>query len=242
LQLFQLVRGSCDADLTAFELISTRALRLLPEQIKSLGEITNTPSGWVVLFELSSMEGQEKSYAQLESVLEIALNKGLISDAVIANSLQQSNELWGIRESIPEAQLKLGTIIKHDISLPISALTSFIHETKIQLKQLWGYMEPIVFGHVGDGNLHYNLAPINQGYSLDIESKRKDINKLVHDQVYKYSGSFSAEHGIGQSKVEELPLRKSSIEMELMHSIKRALDPSGIMNPGKILKTNLPAE
>lgn len=242
LQLIEFVRGICDADLTAFELISTRALRLLPEQIKSLGEIINTPSGWVVLLELSSMEGQEQSNAQLESALEITLNKGLISNAVIANSLQQSKELWSIRESIPEAQLTLGTIIKHDISLPISALPSFINETKIQLTQLWDNMEPIVFGHVGDGNLHYNLAPISQEYSLDIESKRKDINKLVHDQVYKYSGSFSAEHGIGQSKLEELPLRKSSVEMELMHNIKRALDPTGIMNPGKILKANLKSE
>lgn len=240
INLIELVRNMCDADLTAFELISTRALNLLPDQIKTLGEITKTHSGWVVLFELSSMESQEKSIAQLEFALESALDANLINDAVIASSLQQSKDLWSIRETIPEAQLKLGTIIKHDISLPISALPSFIEETKVKLNQFWGNMEPIIFGHVGDGNLHYNLAPINQDYSLDIEQKREAINQLVHDQVYKYSGSFSAEHGIGQSKLNELPQRKDATEMKLMYDIKRALDPTGIMNPGKILLTSSP--
>lgn len=236
IELIELVRNSCDADLTAFELISTRALNLIPIHARTLGEIANTSSGWVVLFELSSTESQEISRSQIEKALEKALNQDLISNAIIANSLQQSKELWSIRETIPEAQLDLGTIIKHDISLPISALPNFIKDTQIKLGEFWGNMEPIIFGHVGDGNLHYNLAPLKPEYSKALEERRKAINQLVHDQVYQYSGSFSAEHGIGQAKLEELPLRKSAVEIELMRKIKIALDPTGIMNPGKVLR------
>lgn len=235
IELIELVQNKCDADLTAFELISTRALDLLPEQAKALGALSKTQSGWIVLFELSSMDSQENSNSQLEVALEDALNKELIIDAIVANSLHQSKELWNIRETIPEAQLNLGTIVKHDISLPISALPNFIKETELKLNELWEHMEPIIFGHVGDGNLHYNLAPIKPEYSIDIEKMRGPINQLVHDQVYKFAGSFSAEHGIGQSKRDELPLRKSVVEMHLMQQIKKAIDPAGIMNPGKIL-------
>ena len=159
----------------------------------------------------------------------------MISDAVIANSIQQSKDLWSIREGIPEAQFELGTVIKHDISLPISQIASFVEDTEVKLQQLWPKMQTIIFGHVGDGNLHYNLAPLSPNLSNDIEERRNSINQLVHDQVYAHLGSFSAEHGIGQSKRDELPLRKSNVEMELMRSIKKALDPKNIMNPGKVL-------
>ena len=126
-------------------------------------------------------------------------------------------------------------MIKHDISLPISQIASFIETTETKLFELWPKMKTIIFGHVGDGNLHYNLAPISPELSDEIEARRQSINQLVHDQVYSYSGSFSAEHGIGQSKRDELPLRKSAVEMELMRAIKHALDPKNIMNPGKVL-------
>jgi FAD/FMN-containing dehydrogenase len=159
----------------------------------------------------------------------------LINDAVLSKSLHQAKELWKIREGIPEAQLNLGTTIKHDISLPISELAEFVSSTEVKLKLFWPYLQTIIFGHIGDGNLHYNIAPLTPEFSKDLEIRRKDINQLVHDEVYKYSGSFSAEHGIGQLKLDELRTRKSFIEMELMRSIKRALDPQGIMNPGKVL-------
>lgn len=235
IKLIHQARESCNADLTAFELISTRALTLDLNKVKNLGAILDTPSGWVVLLEFSSMENEKQSRDQLEAFLGKAFELDFISDAVIANSIQQSKDLWSIREGIPEAQLKLGNIIKHDISLPISNIASFIEETEAKLRILWPNMQTIVFGHVGDGNLHYNLAPISPSLSNDIEERRKLINQLVHDQVYSYSGSFSAEHGIGQSKRDELPLRKGVIEIELMRSIKKALDPKNLMNPGKVL-------
>lgn len=235
IQLIELINQHCNADLTAFEIISSKALRLVPSGIEKLAGLVDSKSHWTVLIELSSMEDEEKSYVQLESLLEKAFDLALINDAVLSKSLQQSKELWKIREEIPEAQFSLGTIIKHDISLPISALAEFASSTELKLKNFWPHLQTIIFGHIGDGNLHYNIAPLTPEFSTELESRRKDINQLVHDEVYKYSGSFSAEHGIGQLKRDELTQRKSSVELGLMKSIKIALDPNGIMNPGKVL-------
>jgi FAD/FMN-containing dehydrogenase len=235
IKLIDLARESSNADLTAFELISRRALRLISKQRKNAEPLSGSQTDWVVLLEFSSMDEESYNRERLEALLENALELELISDAVIANSLQQSKDLWSIREGIPEAQFELGTVIKHDISLPISQIASFVEATEVTLHQLWPKMQTIIFGHVGDGNLHYNLAPLSPDLSNEIEERRKSINKLVHDQVYAHAGSFSAEHGIGQSKRDELPLRKSDVEIELMRSIKKALDPKNIMNPGKVL-------
>uniref|UniRef100_UPI00404715EE FAD-binding oxidoreductase n=1 Tax=Polynucleobacter sp. TaxID=2029855 RepID=UPI00404715EE len=235
IKLLQLTEGLCNAHLTAFELISTRALQLIEGQEKNLGDLTSVKSDWSVLLELSSMEGEENSSAELESLLEKALDENFIIDAVISKSLKQSIEIWNLRESIPERQLTLGTIIKHDISLPISEIVEFIRSTEIKLQKFWPNLQTIIFGHVGDGNLHYNIAPSLPEYSKELEERRHEINLLVHDEVYKYSGSFSAEHGIGQLKRDELVQRKSVIEMQLMRGLKQAFDPEGIMNPGKIL-------
>ena len=235
IKLIHKARESCNADLTAFELISTRALNLIPNKVKNLGSIVDTPSGWVVLLEFSSMEKEDQSRIQLEKFLSEAFELELITDAVIASSIQQSKDLWSIREGIPEAQLKLGNIVKHDISLPISNISDFITETEDKLNQLWPNMQTIIFGHVGDGNLHYNLASLSPDLSSELETRRQSINQLVHNQVYAYAGSFSAEHGIGQAKRAELPLRKSPVELELMREIKKALDPKNLMNPGKVL-------
>ena len=235
IKLIELACKRCNADLTAFELISTRALKLVNEQTKNLGPILNAQSGWAVLLEFSSMEKAEESRSQLENLLTEAVELDLIENAIIADSIQQSKDLWRIRESIPEAQLKLGTIIKHDISIPISKIATFIEKTELELNKHWPDMQTIIFGHVGDGNLHYNLAPCSPDTSNEIEQRRKAINELVHRQTYVHSGSFSAEHGIGQAKRDELPLRKDIVEMTIMRAIKKALDPNNLMNPGKIL-------
>lgn len=235
LELIDLSRMKCNANLTAFELISTRALSLVTKASKNFDSLLKTISGWVVLLEFSSMEDSTKSQVQLEGLLSEAFESDLITDAMIAKSMQQSKELWSLREMIPEAQLSLGTTIKHDISLPISALPAFIESTEIELQKLFPDAKTIIFGHLGDGNLHYNLTPSSPELSESIEQKRSSINQLIHDEVYKYHGSFSAEHGIGQSKKDELPLRKSTVEIELMRAIKKALDPQNIMNPGKVL-------
>ena len=235
IKLIELINQHSNTDLTAFEIMSSSALTLVSNGIEKLSGLINDHSPWIVLIELSSMEDEQKSYAQLEALLEKAFDIGLINDAVLSKSLQQSKDLWRIREGIPEAQFILGTIVKHDISLPISELAKFVASTEVKLRKFWPHLQTVIFGHIGDGNLHYNIAPIAPELSKDLEIRRKDINQLVHDEVYKYSGSFSAEHGIGQLKRDELTTRKNSIELELMRSIKRALDPHGIMNPGKVL-------
>ncbi|MDP3621078.1 MAG: FAD-binding oxidoreductase [Polynucleobacter sp.] len=236
IRLLQYIQKNCSADLTAFELISRRAIELVCDKFVLAKQVLESESAWMVLFELSSMDSEEKIRLEIQDILAQAIEDDLIEDAIVAESIQQSKTIWEIRETIPEAQLQLGNIIKHDISLPISELSEFIENTNAQLRKTWPDSEVIVFGHVGDGNLHYNLAGLNNGTSDQLPSRRHDINQLVHDQVYLHQGSFSAEHGIGQAKMNELAERKSDVEMNLMRAIKESLDPLCIMNPNKVIK------
>ena len=236
--LLQQVQKGCSADLTAFELISNRAIELVSERFVLAQQLLADPAGWIVLIELSSMDSEDKARLEIQNLLIDAMDSTLIVDGIVAESIQQSKSMWEIRETIPEAQLQLGNVIKHDISLPISELAAFIDSTNLKLREKWPDTEMIVFGHLGDGNLHYNLVGLSQDSSSLLPSRRNEINRLVHDQVYLYQGSFSAEHGIGQAKTKELLERKSTTEMNLMHSIKRSLDPHCIMNPNKVVLRN----
>lgn len=233
--LLQQVQKVCSADLTAFELISSRAIELVSDRFVLAQQLLQDHADWIVLIELSSMESEDKIRLDLQNLLMDAMDSTLVLDGIVADSIQQSKTMWGIRETIPEAQLHLGIVIKHDISLPISELSDFIQTTDARLKESWPDIEIIVFGHVGDGNLHYNIVGINLEVSALLENRRGQINQLVHDQVYLHNGSFSAEHGIGQAKVTELIERKSSVEMALMRAIKQSLDPLCIMNPNKVV-------
>ena len=236
--LFQQVQKGCSADLTAFELISNRAMELVSDRFTLAQQLLVDRADWFVLIELSSMDSEDKVRLEIQNLLVDAMDSSLIVDGIVAESIQQSKSMWEIRETIPEAQLQLGNVIKHDISLPISELAAFIDSTNLKLKEKWSDTEVIIFGHVGDGNLHYNLVGLSQDSSSLLPDRRNEINRLVHDQVYLYQGSFSAEHGIGQAKVTELLERKSTTEMNLMYSIKRSLDPHCIMNPNKIVLRN----
>lgn len=239
ISLLQKIQQKCSADLTAFELISSRAINLVATKFTLAQQLLNNQTDWAILFELSSMDSEEKVRLETEDFLGHCIDIKLITDAIVAESIQQSKKMWEIRETIPEAQLQLGNIIKHDISLPISALEPFIENTSRKLNEQWPDTEVIVFGHVGDGNLHYNLAAVNHDVSKLLPDRRNAINQLVHDQAYFHQGSFSAEHGIGQAKAIELTERKSSVEMNLMRDIKGALDPLNIMNPNKIILEKL---
>ncbi len=184
------------------------------------------------------MDSEDTIRLQIQNLLMNAIDSSLVIDGIVAESIQQSKSMWEIRETIPEAQLQLGNVIKHDISLPISELAAFIDSTNLKLRERWPDTEVIVFGHLGDGNLHYNLVGLSLHSSSLLPDRRNEINHLVHDQVYLYQGSFSAEHGIGQAKVAELLERKSTTEINLMQSIKRSLDPHCIMNPNKVVLRN----
>lgn len=229
--------------LTAFELISDFALNLVQQHFPHLAKLIPTQSAYYVLLEISDYktgtdnisDSISNNLNEFESVCHKGLGQHLIQDAIIANSIAQTQNLWQIRESISEAQAKEGTNIKHDISLPISAIADFVTQTDALLQQAYPLCRMVTFGHLGDGNLHYNVSPPQNDNAQDFLTQQHDINRIVHDSVHQFNGSISAEHGIGTLKKDELTRYKSATELNLMRIIKHALDPHNIMNPGKII-------
>jgi D-lactate dehydrogenase (cytochrome) len=188
-----------------------------------------------VLMELSTSEPEAYAVAQLVSVAEQALEKSLARDVVVATSFAQSKSLWGLREHISDAQGAEGKNIKHDVSLPISCIADFIADTDAELQRGFPGCRMVTFGHLGDGNLHYNVsAPLGRNDESFL-TEQIAINRIVHDRVYHFGGSISAEHGLGALKREEILRYKSGTEMAMMLAIKRALDPLNLMNPGKVI-------
>ena len=238
LRLLALMQDSCGASLTGFELMSSFCLQLVAAQFPQLPRpfaAGHAQHMQYVLLELSSSESEQHAVGLLERAIEGALEDGAIEDAVVATSVAQSRGLWQLREHIPLAQAKAGKNIKHDISLPVSSIPDFIDATAPLLQQAFPGCQLVCFGHLGDGNLHFNVAP-PEGISNEAFLANQDaVNRVVHDSVAGFGGSISAEHGIGALKREELARYKSPLELNLMRAIKTALDPQGIMNPGKIL-------
>ncbi len=234
-ELLALARSKLGAGLTGFEVMGRFALDLVakhfPQQPRPL-----PGAAWTVLLEQSDGEGEAHARGLFESLLEQALEAGTISDAVVAESVAQSHALWHLRESIPLAQAEEGLNIKHDIALPVSHIPAFVEETDAALRQRFPGARLVNFGHLGDGNLHYNLqAPEGVVPDEFLAAHEAAVNQLVYDAVLVHGGSFSAEHGIGSLKREELVQRKSPVAMQLMRTIKQALDPLDLLNPGKLL-------
>ena len=232
--LLQQARDRAGAGLTGFEVMSGACLALV-ERIFPQQRVPLAGAPWFCLLELSDGEDEAHAQALLESILEPVMEAGQVTDAVVAGSLAQSKALWHLRESIPLAQAEDGKNIKHDISVPISSIARFVDETHALLERHFPGIQPITFGHLGDGNLHYNVARAPGQSEAELWAQQEAIYLVVHDQVQRYGGSISAEHGIGQLKRHELLRYKSGVELELMRSIKRALDPLDLMNPGKLL-------
>jgi FAD/FMN-containing dehydrogenase len=235
IDLLRLVESRCGPTLTGYELMSDLCLRLVARHFPDLPRPFPERYPEYVLLELSSHESEHHGAALLEGVIERALEAGLARDAVVATSQARSRALWAIREHIPLAQAAAGKNIKHDISLPLSRMAEFIAATDAALERACPGAQVVCFGHVGDGNLHYNVAPPEGIAHDDFLGEQGAINRIVHDSVIAFGGSISAEHGIGALKRDELARYKSSVEMGLMRAVKGALDPLGIMNPGKIL-------
>jgi FAD/FMN-containing dehydrogenase len=235
LDLLVLMQDHCGASLTAFELMSEFCLRLVASHYPDLPRPFPELHPQYVLLEVASNESERHAIALLEGVIEAAIEQGLANDAVVATSLAQSRGLWHIREHIPLAQAAAGKNIKHDISLPISRIPEFVERTDARLHAAYPGCQVVCFGHVGDGNLHYNVAPRDGESDLAFLAHQSAINRIVHDSVVALEGSISAEHGIGALKRDELSRYKSPVELNMMRAIKAALDPLGIMNPGKIL-------
>ena len=222
LDLLELARQRCDASLTGFELMSEFCLQLVETHFPNLS--------------LPFAEHHPQyAMAQLESIAATAIEKGWAADIVIASSLSQSHKLWAMREHISMAQAAEGLNIKHDISLPVSCMVDFLMETDALLQRDFPGCRMVTFGHLGDGNLHYNVsAPVGEKYETFLQ-QQDAINRCVHDNVHKYAGSISAEHGLGALKRDEIKRYKSETELAMMAAIKQALDPLNLMNPGKVI-------
>jgi FAD/FMN-containing dehydrogenase len=235
LALLSLMQDRCGASLTGYELMSDFCLSLVARQFPQLPRPFKTPHPHYVLLELSSNESEQHAVGLLEAAIGAAVEQGLADDAVVATSVAQSRGLWQIREHIPLAQAAAGNNVKHDISLPISRIAEFVARTDAQLLHTYPGCQLVCFGHLGDGNLHYNVAPPEGEAHEAFLMHQAAVNRIVHDNVDAMGGSISAEHGIGALKRGELSRYKSVIELNMMRAIKAALDPLGIMNPGKIL-------
>ena len=235
LTLLTMAQDRCGAALTAFELMSDVCLQLVYRHFPATPMPFSEPHAQYVLLELSDSESEAHAQALLQQLLADAMQAALVDDAVVAGSLAQSLSLWALREQISEAQAREGKNIKHDVSLPISRIGDFIDATNALLQQRFPGCRMVTFGHLGDGNLHYNVAAPIGADDSDFIASQSAINLIVHDSVDRHGGSISAEHGIGVLKREELRRYKSPLELQLMRNIKQALDPLNLMNPGKIL-------
>jgi FAD/FMN-containing dehydrogenase len=234
-QLLQRAQRRLGAGLTGFEVMGRFALDLVRAHFPQLTQPL-PPAPWTVLLEQSDAESESHARALFESLLESALEDGVIDDAAVAESLEQSKAMWHLRESIPLAQAEEGLNIKHDISLPVSRIPEFVAGTDTALMAAFAGARLVNFGHLGDGNLHYNLqAPAGVAAADFLRDHEAAVNRLVYDAVSAHGGSISAEHGIGQLKREELAHRKSPAALSMMRAIKAALDPGNVMNPGRVL-------
>jgi FAD/FMN-containing dehydrogenase len=233
--LLDLARARLGSALTGFEVMNEHSLALVRKHFPQLPHpLPAAP--WTVLLEQSDSESDEHARALFESLLEAALEAGLITDAAVAGSVQQSQSMWQMRESIPLAQSVEGPNVKHDIALPVSAIPRFVAQTDAALTRAFPGARLIDFGHLGDGNLHYNVqAPPGRDAAAFMIDHEHAVNAVVYDAVTSFGGSISAEHGIGALKRDELARRKSPVALALMRSIKDALDPLGLMNPGRVL-------
>ncbi|MBA4177927.1 MAG: hydroxyacid dehydrogenase [Leptothrix sp. (in: Bacteria)] len=233
--LLTLARQRLGAGLTGFEVMGRLALDLVARHFTALPRpLPGAP--WTVLLEQSDTEGEAAARERFEALLGTALEGGIVADAVVAQSLAQSQALWQLRESIPLAQAEEGLNIKHDISVPVSAIPGFVERADAALQARWPGVRLVNFGHLGDGNLHYNVqAPPGADGQRFLDDEEHAVNTVVFDEVARCGGSFSAEHGIGALKREELAARKSPVALQMMRAIKAALDPQGLMNPGRLL-------
>ena len=233
-------RAGLGASLTGFELMAGDCLqdvvRCFPQQrLPFEGPSADMP--WYALLELSDSESEAHARERFEVVVGDAIEAGVVLDAVIAESMAQSHALWHLRESIPLAEKESGKSIKHDVSIPVSRMAEFVLGTNAALQAAFPGIRNVIFGHLGDGNLHYNVARGADWAEGQLLARQDAVYDLVHDRVHAVGGSISAEHGVGQLKRDVLPRYKDPVEMALMHRIKSALDPQGIMNPGKVLGT-----
>ncbi|MCA3237069.1 MAG: FAD-binding oxidoreductase [Curvibacter sp.] len=236
-QLLGLAHEHLSAGLTGFEVMGQFALSLVAKHFPQQRVPFWQESPWCVVLENSDNESEAHARQQFERLLEAAIQAGCVTDAVVAESMAQARALWHIRESIPLAQAQEGLNIKHDISINVSRIPAFVAETNALLLERFPGARLVTYGHLGDGNLHYNVqAPEGDDQKRFLAEEEPPMNALVYQVVDRYRGSISAEHGIGSLKVDKLPDHKSAVALGLMRGIKQALDPLNLMNPGRVIR------
>ena len=235
--LLGLAHKHLGAGLTGFEVMGQFALSLVAKHYPQQRVPLWQEAPYCVLLENSDHESESHAREQFEKLLETAFEDGCVSDAVVAENLTQANQLWHIRESIPLAQAEEGLNIKHDISIAVSRIPEFVATTDALLQAAIAGVRLVNFGHLGDGNLHYNVqAPAGGDSKTFLQDREADINTIVYDSVARFNGSISAEHGVGSLKLDKLEQHKSPVALGMMRAIKQALDPQGVMNPGRVLR------
>lgn len=234
LELLALARARLADGISAFELIHRQSFDFLAE----VGPAVNPPFAevpeWCVLIDVGLAAGLSPD-AALENLFAAAFAAGLVTDGVVAQSHAQRDAFWHIRESIPEANRRIGSVSSHDISVPLSAIPAFIARGPKALAEV-GEFRINCFGHLGDGNLHYNVFPMPGLTRADYEAERAEVKRVVHDLVHEMEGSVSAEHGIGRLKVDDLETYADPAKLDMIRVLKQALDPKGIMNPGAVVR------
>ncbi len=237
LALFERASLLCGTALTGFELMPRIGIDFTTRHIPGVRDPLSAPHPWYALIDISTSDSAATAERMIDTLLEEALEAGLIDDAVIASSLAQQKAFWHLRESMSEAQKPEGGSIKHDVSVPVSRVPRFLAEADAAVMALIPDARICAFGHLGDGNIHYNISqPVGADKAAFI-ARWREVNAVVHAVVHAHGGSISAEHGVGQLKRDELIASRPAIETELMNRIKQAFDPAGIMNPGKMVST-----
>lgn len=237
LALLNRAARTCGTALTGFELMPRIAIEFTTTHVPGNRDPLEDKHAWYVLIDISSGRSEDDADAMMQSVLENAFANGLIKDAVIAQSDAQRQALWTLRETMPGSQKPEGSSIKHDVSVPVAAVPEFMERADKAVLAVMPDARIVAFGHMGDGNIHYNISQPRGADPQAHLARRHEINDIVYEQVLAVGGSISAEHGIGQMKRDRLVAIRQPIEIDLMQRIKAAFDPAGIMNPGKVLQT-----
>ena len=235
LDLLVRLKGSAGDALTTYELMPRRAVELTVELVEGVANPLQLGAAWYLLVEAGSPNPQQGLGELLTTQLAAAAADGVVVDALLANSLAQAKAMWKLRESIPEAQNRLGASLKHDVSVPVSQLPALIGRGTQLAEKLVPEGEVISYGHVGDGNLHFNVSQRRGADTTAFLARKAVLEEAVYDLVGELGGSFSAEHGIGRLRAAQMQRRSDATELAVMHALKAALDPKGILNPGKVL-------
>ena len=238
LELLAQLRTAAGDQVTSFELIPHIGVDMTVKHVAGVANPLGFDCAWYLLVELSSPNPRQNLTALLTTALEEAASAGVVKDAMLATSLAQAQAMWKLRESVPEAQRRHGASIKHDVSVPVSKIPELIERGSELAQRLAPEGEVVSYGHAGDGNLHFNLSQRPGADLAQFNGRTHALEHAMFDLVESLGGSISAEHGIGRLKAEEFARRADPVELSVMHALKRALDPKGILNPGKVLCAN----